>query len=106
MQCPSDGAFVAWKKASGYIVKLEIPEDALRSSSTTRKCRANKAKVLGIYNDEKILLEVQKVFSNWDKRFAYKVGEMVYAHDFDENRWEDCAPGIHFFITFDEAKNY
>lgn len=26
--------------------------------------------------------------------------------DFDENRWNECAPGIHFFITRDEAVRY
>ena len=25
---------------------------------------------------------------------------------FDTNRWNECAPGIHFFITRQEAVNY
>lgn len=28
MACPTDGSFIGWKKASGYVVKLQIPEDA------------------------------------------------------------------------------
>ena len=44
MACPSDGAFIGWKKAilgcgEAVLVKLLIPEDAKRSSATGRKCR-------------------------------------------------------------------
>ena len=46
--CPDTGSFIGWKKASGYIVKLLIPEDAKRLSATGRKRRCNKAKVLEI----------------------------------------------------------
>lgn len=45
MQCPEKGAYIGYKKAGGKIVELEIQEDAKRSSATTRKCRASKAKV-------------------------------------------------------------
>jgi hypothetical protein len=38
--------------------------------------------------------------------FAYKVGDMVSVDDFDTNRWNECAPGIHFFITRQEAVDY
>ena len=48
MQCPESGAYIGYKKAGGLIVKLEITEDAVRSSATSRKCRASKAKVLSI----------------------------------------------------------
>lgn len=46
--CPSDGAFIGWKKVRGCLVMLEIPEDARRCSSTSMKCRCDKAKVLSI----------------------------------------------------------
>ena len=39
MACPTDGSFVGWKKASKYIVKLQIPEDARRGSAGGEKCR-------------------------------------------------------------------
>lgn len=48
MVCQDTGSFIGWKKASGKIVKLQIPEDARRSSSTGRKCRCDKAFVVGI----------------------------------------------------------
>lgn len=28
LSCPTEGSFIGWKKASGHIVKLRIPEDA------------------------------------------------------------------------------
>jgi uncharacterized protein YjbI with pentapeptide repeats len=31
LKCPSDGAFVGWKKVDGKLVQLLIPEDAKRS---------------------------------------------------------------------------
>jgi uncharacterized protein YjbI with pentapeptide repeats len=105
LQCPEEGSFIAYKKASQCIVKLLIPEDALRSSATTRKCRANKAKVLEITK----LLDgetLQEVPSDYDNDFIYKVGEIVVVDDFDTDRWEECSTGIHFFITKQEAINY
>ena len=50
MACPTDGSFIGWKKVNGYLIKLQIPEDAKRSSATTNKCRCDKALVLGIYD--------------------------------------------------------
>ena len=50
MACPDTGAFIGYKKASGYILKIEILQDARRSSSNSRKCRCDKAKVLEIQN--------------------------------------------------------
>ena len=105
LQCPEEGSFIGYKKARGKIVKLLIAEDAKRSSATTRKCRCSKAKVLSITNKENTK-EYHKVDSDYDKDFVYKVGKIVEVKDFDENRWEECSTGIHFFLTRDEAVNY
>lgn len=43
---------------------------------------------------------------NLDRSFIYRVGETVSVDDFDNNRWNECAPGIHFFVTRDEAVKY
>ena len=104
--CPSEGAFVAWKKVDGkYLVKLQIPEDARRSSATTRKCRCDKALVLDItsLDGEKHYDEVTNTKYN---KTIYKVGEFVYPDSFDENRWNECSNGIHFFINKEDAINY
>ena len=106
LACPQVGSFIGWKKANGLIVKLEITEDALRSSATTRKCRCSKAKVLSIENLDGTPSSLTEVGSSYDPAFVYEVGKIVTVSDFDTNRWNECAPGIHFFITREEAVNY
>ena len=105
LQCPEEGAYIAYKKAGGLIVKLEITEDALRSSATSRKCRASKAKVLSVTNVDGNPAGDQ-VCSDHDKNFVYKVGETVEITDFDTDRWNECSTGIHHFITRAEAVKY
>ena len=104
--CPDTGSFIGYKKANNKIVKLEISEDAKRLSATSRKCRCNKAKVLGVYDYERNLLEDKEVASDRDKNFIYRVGELVEVKNFDEDRWNECSTGIHFFINFEEAVKY
>ena len=105
LQCPEEGSFIGYKKANDKIVKLLITEDAKRSSATTRKCRCNKAKVLSITSlDGKE--EYTKVNSEYDSSFTYEIGKIVEVENFDENRWNECSTGIHFFITRDEAVMY
>ena len=106
MVCPEEGVFIGWKKAGGKIVKLRIPEDALRSSSTTRKCRCNKAEVIEIYNIDGTIADERIVNSNYAYSFTYEVGKTVEVQYFDTNRWEECTRGIHFFINRQEAINY
>ena len=107
MACPEEGAFIGYKKArGGLIVKLLIPEDAKRSSATSRKCRCSKAKVLSITEMGGTPAAETEVTSSHDANFIYRVGETVEVPDFDENRWNECAAGIHFFITRDEAVKY
>ena len=105
MQCPEKGAYIGYKKAEGKIVELEIQADAKRSSATTRKCRASKAKVLSITSiDGKEHFEEAK--SSRDQSFVYRVGKTVEVKDFDEDRWRECSTGIHHFITREEAAMY
>lgn len=105
-QCPSEGSFVAWKKAGDMIVKLLVTEDAMRSSATTLKCRCSKAKVLAIENIDGSESELQEVASSYDKNFVYRVGETVEVDDFDDDRWNECSSGIHFFMTREIAVKY
>ena len=103
--CPEEGSFIGYKKANDKIIKLLITEDAKRSSATTRKCRCSKAKVLSITN-LKNTEEFSEVASKHDNNFIYRVGETVEVKEFDEDRWNECSTGIHFFITRDEAVMY
>ena len=105
--CPEAGSFVGWKKVRGdLIVKLEVTENAKRSSAFGRKCRCNEAKVLDIQNLDGTSADVTEVYSKHDANFAYRVGETVRVDNFDEDRRNECAPGIHFFITRQEAVDY
>lgn len=106
LQCPETGSFIGYKNSHGKIVMLEICADAKRSSATSRQCRCNKAKVLGITNMDGSESELTEVASDYDKDFIYRVGETIEVPDFNENRWDECAAGIHFFITREEAMKY
>jgi hypothetical protein len=105
LACPETGEFTAYKKCRyGAIVTLLIPSDAKRSSATSRKCRASKAIVISIDNGSSDIF--RSVSSQHDLKFIYRVGETVEVPDFDENRWNECSSGIHFFITRREAEIY
>ena len=107
LMCPEKGSFTGFKKVRGnYIVELEILADAMRSSATGRKCRCSKAKVVSITNPDGSNAKETSACSGWDPNFIYSVGEIVEVKDFDTNRWNECAPGIHFFITRQEAIDY
>ena len=109
---PDEGDIIGWKKAyvdstTPVIVKLLIPTDAQRSNSTGRKCRASKAQVLDLQDKQGNSLPPDSTArSSYDPDFTYKKGETIHVEDFDTNRWNECAPGIHFFITRIEAAEY
>ena len=104
--CPDFGMFIGFKKAHGHIVVLEIPEDAKRLSATGRKCRCDKAKVLQIQNLDGTESGLTEIASDRSSEFIYRVGEVVSVPDFDEDRWNECSTGIHFFINRQEAVEY
>ena len=106
LSCPTEGSFIGWKKTSGHIVKLRIPEDARRSSATGHKCRCDKAYVMEIQNMDGTKATEDTVRSDHDKDFVYTVGATVEVPDFDDNMWSECAPGIHFFIDRRAAVEY
>lgn len=112
---PDEGDIIGWKKAwtdnemppTPVIVKLLIPSDAQRSNATGRKCRASTARVLDLQDKQgNSLPSDTTAYSGYDTDFTYKKGETVHVEDFDTNRWNECAPGIHFFITRIEAVEY
>ena len=94
-----EGRIIGWKKcASDVIVKLAIPEEARRSHAFGRKCRAEFAEVLEIVGAE-------EAFSRHDSNFFYRVGETVRPSEpWCEDWTEECASGIHFYITRAEAE--
>ena len=106
MACPDSGEFIGWKKASNYIVKLKILQDSKRSSATGRNCRCDKALVVDIQSIDGNGKAVDEITSDYDSSFVYKIGGVVSVDNFDDDRWNGCAPGIHFFVNRQEAVNY
>jgi uncharacterized protein YjbI with pentapeptide repeats len=106
INCPESGSFIAYKKASNFIIKLFIPISAKRSSATSYKCRCNKAKVLSIENIDRSDSGLKSINSNYDKNFMYEVGKIIKIKDFDNNRWNECSTGIHFFMSRKMAECY
>ena len=113
MECPESGSYVGYKKARIYeiycyitvIITLEIPAGAKRSSATTNKCRCSEDKVLSIES-----VDGSKKYKNavsfYDNDFVYEVGKTVRVDVFNDDRWNECAPGIHHFMTRKEAEEY
>ena len=87
------------------LVELLIPADAKRSSATTEKCRCDKALVVSITEIDTGVQHTETVNFNFAKAI-YHVGEIVYPDSFDDNRWNECSHGIHFFINKESAINY
>lgn len=119
LYCPSSGSFVGWKKAfyadpnlTDYcptcIVKLLIPEDAKRSSAFSDKCRCDKAEILGAYDyDTGYPLKKKAIIhSIYDTSFEYHIGDTITIPNFDDNRWDECSSGFHFFANEESAKNF
>ena len=105
--CPEKGSFIGYKKCrNNLIVELEIPEDAYRCSATSKKCRCSKAKVLSITNLDGSESMSDVAVSKHDSSFVYCIGETVEVTDFDQNRWNECSTGIHFFMNREDAVKY
>ena len=112
INCPEEGSFIAYKKASTdvgipVIVVIRVEEDSLRSSATSKKCRASKVTPLR-FEDLKgnILPEDTIVFSDYDNSFIYHIGKTIEVENFDLNRWNECSTGIHFFMNKLDAIHY
>ncbi len=108
--------FIAYKYVKGWkdkvitdcIVKLRIPKNAKRIGKYWNKCRASHA----------IILEVQDMHSGkiYDRKSFDKLsgpfytgdyrGKRIKAHCFDNDPGDVCLPGIHFFMSKDEAVGY
>jgi hypothetical protein len=97
---PESGAFEGWKKCRDQvIIRVRIPAESKRSNATGRKCRTEYVEVLEVIGaDEGI--------SEYNPAVVYRKGETVRCHEWDDNRWEECSGGIHFFLTRIEAENY
>ncbi len=105
-QVPQDVELIVWKQLCyGLICKLRIPAEAKRTASIVgRKCRAECAEVLEIRDSKG--QPVEQGFSLHRPDFCYEVGKMIRPDEFNSDYLVECRPGIHFFRTEEEARNY
>lgn len=118
MRCPRYDKIIGYKilvsiKRDEYLrlkcllATLEIPAGVKRSSAIGNKCRCAYAKVLSIIDCNGVSYDCGiSAACLPEEKILYSVGEYVYADSFDENRFHECAPGIHFFMTPEEAWDY
>ncbi|MBM6991428.1 pentapeptide repeat-containing protein [Mobilibacterium timonense] len=106
LRCPETGPFIGWKCCTEWrVVQLLIPADAKRVSATANTCRCSKAKVLSIKSiDETVSYTWAQ--STVDSDFYYEVGKWAIPSGFQEDRWMDSSPGIHFFMERQECVDY
>ena len=106
MNLPS-GEFIGWKKLeNGLIAKLKILKDSKCSRATGDKCRCDKALVLEFQNINGSKADLVVYTNTKFINCTYKVGEVVYADSWDNNRWNECSHGIHFFMDRETAVDY
>lgn len=105
---PVGTEIIGWKKCrNNVIVKLRIPSDVRRSCAITeksKKCRAETAIVLAIEDIKGN--QINEAVSQFDYTFTYHVGDIKHVDNFDPRKWDECAPGIHFFENKEDAINY
>ena len=95
------------KLQNGLIVKLKILEDSKRIHTTSDKCRCDKCAVLEFQNiDVSKSAETEYTSYRFGVECKYKVGEIVEADEFDDDRWRECSHGIYFFVDRQSAVNY
>jgi hypothetical protein len=115
---PSVGeAIIGFKKlANNIVIKVEIPADADRVTTwKSRKCRASALRVIEVMqNPDNISTDCMPGW--YDQSFVYslakpetsgeagdKLGELHHPDQFDSDGRLDCRPGLHFFMTLEEA---
>lgn len=96
-----EGDLIGWGKKGGRLVKMLVPAAARRSCATTRKFRAEYVQVLEIESG------VQRVeHFSWHGAATYEVGQITRADEWDDDRWNECSHGIHFFLSRHEAERW
>jgi hypothetical protein len=108
---PEQGSFIGYKKVTNNVVLiLEINKTAKRVNAlSSRKCRASKVKVIGALNEskKKVSNGVWKSPTQTGKdAITYKLGRTYSVKNFYDDITKVCAPGIHFFLTYEEANAY
>ena len=102
---PQNKKMIGYKKCKdNLIVKLEIPEDAKRTSTPSRKCRSDKAVVLRIETLDGIIVTAGR--SSFNPKFIYKVGQTIKSDSYNDSSTCGCGNGINFFMSREDALDY
>ena len=110
---PERGSFHAFKKVRDnegvkYIIEIKILAEHKRMSNLVgRKCRANGCKLVAVYDLHGNKVKTNKkltgtVYSNID----YNTDAIIKPDDYNNDIRVVCTTGIHFFLTFAEAKDW
>jgi hypothetical protein len=108
MRCPEEGeAFIAWKCCTDLrVVMMLVPRDAKRCMATMETGRVSRVKVLKITSIDETE-NYTWAQSTVDPDFYYEVGKWLEpANGFQEDRWKDSSPGIHFFLDRQQCVDY
>ena len=107
LQDAPEGELVGWGMKHNYLIKMIIPKTAKRSWATTRKLRAEYVIVESII-DTMGGRPVDTIdhYSDHRKGYSatvYTVGQTTMPDKWDDDRWNECSHGIHFFLDKREA---
>jgi hypothetical protein len=84
-----------------------------RATADTKRCKASirnhqrgaVRQGKGAYHQERGL-QREDAHAYVDENFVYRAGEMVYAKNFNPDRFVDSGGGIHVWMTQEEAIDY
>ena len=88
------------KTKEGVVITVTIPAGAIVFSINGRKCRTNKARIIDIGGKKEVL------HSSYDQKFEYRLMQDIEIENFNLMYNVECASGIHFFRTREEAEKY
>jgi len=95
-----EGDIIGWKKCENSVmVKMLIPQGVRRSHAFGRKCRAERVYVLDV-------IGAKVGISTHNSTTEYRKGATVSCDKWCDDFTQECAGGIHFFITRIEAENF
>jgi len=108
-QIPQSGSLIVWGNKSGVLVKMLVPDNALRTAClVNRKCRAEFVRVIKVYNDKGKTHSMNPVtgLRPVDRKTVYEEGKITYPDKYCNDFKNDCSHGIHFFLTKKEAEEW
>lgn len=106
-------AFVDYNnKKTNCIIEMELPRDAKVASDGAKKYRCDKLIPKKVYinqDDEKnysMEIKIDKCFSVHDNNYIYYIDQLCKEINFDNNLDKVCVPGLHYFLTKENAIEY